>query len=97
MCTRRCVRERVRRPERIPGHTRREIPRMPVNAVEAATEVVAGWRSSRRLDSGDNPAGPLFPSGDYAEQEIAMIADEKTNGSNCTQGHARDSRRILCC
>lgn len=36
-------------------------------------QIVAGWRAM--TDTTDNPAGPLYRAGDYAEADIAMTGD----------------------
>jgi hypothetical protein len=44
---------------------------MPTDTLERAEEIIAGWRRGEDVD-GQNPAGPLFTSGDFAEYEITM-------------------------
>ncbi|MCK2218786.1 DUF6229 family protein [Actinomadura sp. ATCC 31491] len=40
---------------------------------ELAERIVAGWRSGAdTVDGWDNPAGPLFAGGEYAEADITM-------------------------
>jgi len=64
---------------------------MSVELLERAQEVVAGWRESA---DGDNPAGPLFTSGDYAEADIIVATWPPTGrcGTACSGSHTR-----LCC
>jgi len=66
-------------------------------------EIVAAWRTGKEADGWENPAGPLFAAGTYAEAEITMEAIFASTGCNppppgtgqcsaCTS-----SRNILCC
>jgi len=59
---------------------------------DLADEIIAGWRSGTILEGWDNPAGPLFPAGKYAEHEITMTGGGTTRCSSCT-----GSRTIECC
>lgn len=47
----------------------------------ATLELIDRWRT----DAGDdNPAGPLFSSGPYAESELVEVLDATTRCSSCT-------------
>lgn len=61
----------------------------PTLTADQAEEIVTGWRTE---ETPDNPAGPLFPSSDYAEQEITMTGGPGTRCSSCTA-----SARVRCC
>jgi hypothetical protein len=37
-----------------------------------AEELIASWRTGGSLDGFENPAGPLFPGGEFAESELTM-------------------------
>jgi hypothetical protein len=53
--------------------------------LQRAEDVVAGWRSGvEPVDGLDNPAGPLYPSSDDAEQEITMTGGSGRCGTACT-------------
>jgi len=66
---------------------------MPTPTVERAEEIVAGWRTADLPVAGwDNPAGPLFPSSDYAESEITMAGRLITACSGCSGSTTR-----ICC
>jgi hypothetical protein len=56
-----------------------------------AEEIVRGWWTEE-LDGWDNPAGPLFPSSDYAPAEITMTGAPGSKCSSCTA-----SQRVQCC
>lgn len=46
---------------------------MPTLAPERADELITSWLDGTEpVDGSDNPAGPLFLSGRYAEYEITM-------------------------
>jgi hypothetical protein len=46
---------------------------MPTLTEERVEDIVAGWRTGiGQIDGRDNPAGLLYPSGEYAAQEITM-------------------------
>ena len=51
---------------------------------ERAEDIVAGWRAGE-----DGPAGPLFPSGEYAEHEVTMTGGSGRCGTACTYSHGR--------
>ena len=51
-------------------------------------ELVAQWRN----DEHDNPAGPLFAAGEFAEADIVDAAPGITCGTYCT-----GSIRVQCC
>lgn len=42
--------------------------------LQAANDIVAGWRAGETLNGWENPAGPLFTSGKYAEHELTLGA-----------------------
>jgi hypothetical protein len=66
---------------------------MPTLTAERAEEIVVGWRTDDLpADGWDNPAGPLFPSSDYAEFEITMTGSPGSRCSSCTA-----SARVFCC
>lgn len=54
---------------------------MPTMAPERADEIVNGWLGGTDLQGWDNPAGPLFVSGKYAEADITMTGGGGTEGS----------------
>jgi Family of unknown function (DUF6229) len=56
---------------------------MSAETVTSIAQTVSAWRASA---SPDSPAGPLFPSGRYAESEITMSGKIVTLqcGTNCT-------------
>ena len=51
---------------------------------ERAEDIVAGWRTGE-----DSPAGPLFPSGEYAEHEVTMTGGSGRCGTACTYSQGR--------
>jgi len=51
---------------------------------ERAEDIVAGWRAGE-----DGPAGPLFPSGEYAEHEVTMTGGSGRCGTACTYSQGR--------
>lgn len=51
-------------------------------------ELVAQWRNGEQ----DNPAGPLFAAGEFAEAEIVNATPGITCGTYCT-----GSIRVQCC
>lgn len=56
---------------------------MPKLTPEQADRIVAGWRSGTQLVEGwDNPAGPLFASGEYAEADITLESILAASGCN---------------
>ena len=55
-----------------------------------AEETVARWRAG--LDEWDNPAGPLFANGEFAEGDIVAC---NPPGSRCSSCSA--SRPVYCC
>lgn len=81
---------------------------MPNLTDEQVDRIIAAWRSGQDSDGWQNPAGPLFAAGDYAESEITMEGIFASTGcgggggggggggsgacSACTS-----SRNILCC
>jgi len=52
-------------------------------------ELVAQWRTQGEED---NPAGPLFAAGEFAETDIVNAAPGWTCGTYCT-----GSIRVQCC
>ena len=69
---------------------------MPATNLTSAEEIVAGWRTGRTVDGWDSPAGPLFSSGAYAEEDITFTEAGCTATSGCTQSCAT-SWMIICC
>jgi hypothetical protein len=78
---------------------------MPELTEEQVDRIVDAWRTGKAAEGWDNPAGPLFAAGDYAETEITMEAIMASTGcggggggggtgqcSACTA-----SGNILCC
>ena len=56
---------------------------MPKLTQEQADRIVAGWRSGTELVEGwENPAGPLFASGEYAEADITLESILAASGCN---------------
>jgi hypothetical protein len=55
-------------------------------ALERSEEIVAAWRSGAATDEGwDNPAGPLFVGGEYAESELTTaLTDTTLRPTACT-------------
>jgi hypothetical protein len=51
-----------------------------MNKENSQTDLVAQWRNTET----DNPAGPLFISGEYAEAEIIGEGFFSTCGTECT-------------
>jgi len=48
---------------------------VPELTQETAEQIIAGWRGSGRpVDGWENPAGPLFAAGEFAESDITMEA-----------------------
>jgi hypothetical protein len=45
---------------------------MPKLTQEQADRIVAGWRDGDQFEGWENPAGPLFASGEYAEADITL-------------------------
>lgn len=46
---------------------------MPTLTPERADDIIAGWLAGTEVvDGWDNPAGPLFVGGKYAEADITM-------------------------
>ena len=65
---------------------------MTMEAKERALAVVAQWRRSADVD---NPAGPLYVSGRYAEAEIVEAGRPDTFGACGTA--CTGSRTRYCC
>jgi hypothetical protein len=77
---------------------------MPKLSEEQADRIVAGWRSGEQTVEGwENPAGPLFAGGEYAEAEITMEAIMASTGCGGNPGGTAQcsactaSAGILCC
>jgi hypothetical protein len=69
------------------------MPTMTAIDPALADEIIARWLTDTPVDGWDNPAGELFVSGGYAEQEITMtISPPGSRCSSCT-----GSRPIQCC
>jgi len=80
---------------------------MPNMTDEQIDRIVAAWRSGQDANGWENPAGPLFAAGDYAESEITMEGIFASRG--CTGGTTggtggtgrcsagTSSQNILCC
>lgn len=65
---------------------------MPTIAPERAEQIVAGWRSGvAPVDGWENPSGPLYPSGEYAEADITMTGARISGrcGTACTYSRTR--------
>jgi hypothetical protein len=61
-------------------------------APERAEQVVAGWRAGLvAVDGWENPSGPLYPSGKYAEADITMSCPPESGqcGTACTYSRTR--------
>lgn len=55
---------------------------MPTLTPERADDIIAGWLTGTDVvDGWDNPAGPLFISGKYAEADVAMTGGGGGDGS----------------
>lgn len=66
---------------------------MTTLTLDRAEEIVAGWLTDDLpVDGWENPAGPLFPSSDYAESEITMTGSPGSRCSSCTA-----SAKVYCC
>jgi Family of unknown function (DUF6229) len=48
-----------------------------------AEEVVARWRAGESVDGLENPAGPLFTGGRYAEYEVTMNGPCSAGTASC--------------
>ncbi|MDP9864480.1 MULTISPECIES: DUF6229 family protein [Streptosporangium] len=60
--------------------------------IEKAEEIIAAWRAGEEPGDGwDSPAGPLLPSGEYAESEITMTGPPISGrcGTACTASPTR--------
>lgn len=62
---------------------------MPMLMKERAEDVVAGWRAGDQPLEMSSPAGPLFPSGEYAEHELTMTGHSGKCGTVCTYSQGR--------
>ncbi len=71
---------------------------MPTARLETAEETTQRWRSS---PDADNPAGPLYAAGTFAEADIAAPEMVFTAGAYCTEAGPCSvctiSRGIDCC
>ncbi len=54
---------------------------MPAVLADTAEELIARWRTDA---DGDNPAGPLYAAGDYAESDIAAPHMFNTSQARCS-------------
>ncbi|MFI7708215.1 DUF6229 family protein [Nonomuraea sp. NPDC049480] len=74
---------------------------MPTLTLNQAETIVAGWRTGAEPVAGwKSPAGPLFPSGEYAEADISatITAGVSICGTACTWSCLQSSRvRLACC
>jgi hypothetical protein len=59
---------------------------MPTMAPEQADEIITGWLAGIDLQGWDNPAGPLFISGKYAEADITATGGGGTEASGGMTG-----------
>ncbi len=61
---------------------------MATDMLERAEAVVAQWRTSA---GADNPAGPLYASGEYAEADIIVAGWPESGrcGTACTYSRTR--------
>lgn len=66
---------------------------MPTIAPERAEQIVAAWRGGvEPVDGWENPSGPLYPSGAYAEADITMTGPvwaAATCGTVCSYSRTR--------
>lgn len=46
-------------------------------------EIIAGWRQGLDLDGLENPAGPLYAGGEFAEHEISLVGTRNTGSTIC--------------
>lgn len=74
---------------------------MPTLTLDQAETIVTGWRTGfQPVEDWQNPAGPLFPSGQYAEADItaAITTAISICGTECTFSCLRSSEvRLSCC
>jgi Family of unknown function (DUF6229) len=65
---------------------------------DASQELLAGWRNNA---DADNPAGPLFASGKFAESDITCDTNIVTAGVICGSGRCgtacSGSAKYQCC
>ena len=59
-----------------------------MNNISDSAELVAQWRNGEQ----DNPAGPLFAAGEFAEADIVNATPGITCGTYCT-----GSVHVQCC
>lgn len=57
---------------------------MPTVTVDRAEEIIARWRSGLDMDGWENPAGPLYASGVFAEGDIVTANVMETRCSSCS-------------
>ncbi|MEV0731538.1 DUF6229 family protein [Polymorphospora sp. NPDC050346] len=75
---------------------------MSTLAPERADEIIKSWLTGTELvDGWDNPAGPLFLGGIYAEADITATGGGGTGSISVTgcawcSGSICNGRRILC-
>jgi len=68
------------------------MPTATLTAPELAERIVDGWLTGAPIEGWDDPAGPLFPAGEFAAYELTMpIAG--TQCSICTGSRTT----IACC
>lgn len=71
---------------------------MPTTMLETASELTSRWRTS---PDGDNPAGPLYAAGAFAEADITSpdMALSAVCSTICTPGcsDCTASRTVQCC
>lgn len=60
-----------------------------MNDTSDAAELVSQWRDH---ENQDNPAGPLFAAGEFAEADLVNATQAWTCGTYCT-----GSVRVQCC
>jgi hypothetical protein len=73
---------------------------MPTLTLDRAETIVTGWRTGTApVDDWKSPAGPLFPSGEYAEADISasITAAISICGTVCTYSCLRSSNINLAC
>jgi len=72
--------------QRIPYSLERK-EEIPMNEQSEAAEMVAQWRNQTEQD---NPAGPLFATGEFAEADIVNATGEYwTCGTACSGSYTR--------
>ena len=70
---------------------------MPELTQETAEQIIAGWRGTRPpVDGWENPAGPLFAAGEFAESDITMEAIFAASGCPGTTPQTTDACGTAC-